>query len=325
MSGRYKQGLSVLKQGLDSFSYYMHWCHGGQQIDALLDRVAGLGLVALQININGPGLRALTGTSTAHFQRVRARARDLGIALEVASCGTEPSKLMLVLELARQLGADVVRTTIGHQGDEAVIARSAALLRQVAGDYEEAGVALAIENHEDLTAAQVVDLIQRIDSPAIGAVYDSGNSIPFYQDPVEEARLLAPWVRTTHIKDHILVQDGDTVWSVGTPLGQGRIPLPEIVEVLRTAPHLTRLMTQVTYGYAVRMPPAPEGMPTSALYEPIGRPEDDLTIWTPSTDGSHGYLTPSAEQLEAAAGHVERSVSYMNRLLARDEEDHSHE
>lgn len=28
----------MLKQGLDSFSYYMHWRHAGQSIDTLLDR-----------------------------------------------------------------------------------------------------------------------------------------------------------------------------------------------------------------------------------------------------------------------------------------------
>ncbi|MBT7862247.1 MAG: sugar phosphate isomerase/epimerase [Gemmatimonadetes bacterium] len=305
----------MLDQGLDSFSYYMHWRHAGQKIDALLDHVGRLGLTALQININGPRLRALSGTTTEHFNRVGARARGMGIALEVASGGTEPSKLNLVMELARQLGAEVVRITVNQRGSEEVIARAAADLRQVAPDFEAANIALAVENHEDLTASQVVDLIQRIDSPAVGAVYDSGNSIPFYQDPVEEARLLAPYVRTTHIKDHILVREGDAVWSVGTPLGQGRIPLPEIVEVLRTAPHLTRLMTQVTYGYAVRMPSAPAGQPSMALYEPIDRPTDDLTIWAPSTTGSHGYLTPSPEQLAAATRHVETSVDYMSKLL----------
>ncbi|MBT4100402.1 MAG: sugar phosphate isomerase/epimerase [Gemmatimonadetes bacterium] len=306
----------MLKQGLDSFSYYMHWRHAGQSIDTLLDRVAGLGLAALQININGPRLRALTGTTVEHFRHVKVRARELGIALEVASRGTEPSKMSLVLELARQLGAGVVRTTIGRTGSEEVIAGAAADLRHVAEDFEACGIALAVENHEDLTAAQVVDLLQRVDSAAVGAVYDSGNSIPFYQDPVEEARLLAPWVRTTHIKDHILVKDGESTWSVGTALGQGRIPLAEIIDVLRTAPHISRLMTQVTYGYAVRLPVAPRDIPSISLYEPVDRPADDLGIWVPSRDAEHGYLTPSEEQLDTAARHVETSVTFMNDLLA---------
>ena len=167
-----------------------------------------------------------------------------------------------------------------------------------------------------VSAAQVVDLLQRVDSAAVGAVYDSGNSIPFYQDPVEEARLLAPWVRTTHIKDHILVKDGESTWSVGTALGQGRIPLAEIIDVLRTAPHISRLMTQVTYGYAVRLPVAPRDIPSISLYEPVDRPADDLGIWVPSRDAEHGYLTPSEEQLDTAARHVETSVTFMNDLLA---------
>lgn len=301
--------------GLDSFSYYMHWKYAGQTIDQLLDRVHGMGLSALQININGPRHRALTGTTVEHFQRVGARAKALGITLEVASGGTDPSKLRLVLELARQLGAEVVRTTVNEQGSEGVIARAASLLRQVAPEYEDVEIALAIENHEDLTAVEVVDLIERIDSPAVGAVYDSGNSMPFYQDPVAEARLLLPYVRTTHIKDHVLVRNGDTVWSVGTPFGKGRIPLAEIVSVLREAPHLSRIMTQVCYGYAVRMPP-PAKMSAMPLYEPIEKPADALHIWTPTTDGKHGYLQPDAAHLAAAERHVETGVAYLRDLLA---------
>lgn len=301
--------------GLDSFSYYMHWRYGGQTIDQLLDRVHGMGLSALQININGPRHRALTGTTVEHFRRVGDRAKELGIALEVASGGIDPSKLRLVLELARQLGAEVVRTTVNENGSEDVIARAAVAVGQVAPEYEEVGIALAIENHEDLTAAEVVDLIERIDSPAVGAVYDSGNSLPFYQDPVEEARLLLPYVRTTHIKDHILVQNGDAVWSVGTPFGLGRIPLAEIVAVLRTAPHLSRIMTQLCYGYAVHMPSPPSEIPALPLYEPIDKPADSLVIWTPSTEGKHGYLQPDADHLDAAATHVETGVAYLKRLL----------
>jgi len=301
--------------GLDSFSYYMHWKHAGQTIDQLLDRVTSLGLGALQININGPRHRALTGTTSQHALRVGAKARDLGIALEVASGGTDPSKMRLVLELARQLGAEVVRTTVNQPGSEQVVAKAATDLGQVAAEYEELGIDLAIENHEDLTATQVVDLIERIDSPSVGAVYDSGNSIPFYQDPVEEARILAPHVRTTHIKDHALVRVANHVWSVGTPLGEGRIPLQQIVDVLRTAPHLTRLMLQVTYGYAVRMPPPPAAMPALRLYEPLQGPVDPYNIWVPSTDGAHAYLEPDTRHLDAAAGHVESSTAYLRELL----------
>ncbi|HAA74951.1 TPA: hypothetical protein DCE37_07530 [Candidatus Latescibacteria bacterium] len=114
-----------LKQGLDSFSYYMHWRYGGQTIDQLLDRVANLGLSALQININGPRHRALTGTTTEHFCRVGERAKEMGITLEVASGGTDPSKMLLVLEMARQLGAEVVRTTVNERGSETVLEKAA--------------------------------------------------------------------------------------------------------------------------------------------------------------------------------------------------------
>ena len=119
----------------------------------------------------------------------------------------------------------------------------------------------------------------------------------------------------TIIKDHVLVRAGGAVWSVGTPFGAGRIPLAEIVAVLREAPHLSRIMTQVCYGYAVRMPPPPSDTPASALYEPIDRPADSLLVWTPSGDGKHGYMQPDAAHLAAAERHVEAAVAYLRDLL----------
>ncbi|MBT3601719.1 MAG: hypothetical protein HOE48_20010 [Candidatus Latescibacteria bacterium] len=74
-------------------------------------------------------------------------------------------------------------------------------------------------------------------------------------------------------------------------------------------------MTQVCYGYAVRMPVPPADVPPLALYEPIEKPKDSRVIWTPSTDGKHGYLQPDADHLDAAANHVEAGVAYLKDLL----------
>jgi|GEM_PF-1036226 len=307
------QSVSSLGQrfslGLDSFSYYLHWRYDNQAIDTLLDRVTALDLTALQININGPNHRALSGSTTEHFRSVGSRAAELGIALEIASGGTDPSKMLLVLEMARNLDADVVRTTIDERGDDigATLKQQAARISLVAEQYEAADVSLAVENHEDLTASELVELLQLVDSPAVGAVFDSGNSIPFYQDPIEEARLLAPHARTTHIKDHVLVRDNDgEVWSTGVALGSGRIPLTEIVEVLAAAPHLERLMIQVCYGYATKMPKPPQCVPDMPLYEIITTPED-TGIRLPSQEVTQDVL-------ETAARHVESSVEFMREL-----------
>ena len=45
--------------------------------------------------------------------------------LQLLSGGTDPSKLLLTLELARQLGAEVMRTTGNEPGSEKIIERAA--------------------------------------------------------------------------------------------------------------------------------------------------------------------------------------------------------
>ncbi len=63
---------------------------------------------------------------------------------------------------------------------------------------------LAIENHADFTARELLDLLDRLDSRAFGVTLDTGNLLMRLDDPVAAVAQLAPWVLSTHIKDAIL-------------------------------------------------------------------------------------------------------------------------
>lgn len=142
------------------------------------------------------------------------------------------------IEAAARLGHSVLRITGGSpasRGDEpaeVLVERLTGPLRRAAGHASDAGVRLALENHGDLTAADILTLLDRVDSPALGVCLDNVNLIRVGDDELEATRELAPAALLVQLKDYL---PGDpTVWGgpICTALGEGIGPLPEIIAIL---------------------------------------------------------------------------------------------
>jgi sugar phosphate isomerase/epimerase len=69
---------------------------------------------------------------------------------------------------------------------------------EVAAEHD---VTLALENHIDFTGPEMLQILEGVDSERLRVNLDTGNPIRVYEDPVECARVLAPYVISTHTKD----------------------------------------------------------------------------------------------------------------------------
>ncbi len=239
--------------GIDSFSYQISLAAGTYDVFRTLDSIAGLGLSGIQLNINGPSGRFLGGdpSDAAHLRAVRTALEERGLFAEIGGARTEPEAVERQLRLCAQIGAGVLRTLLVFEGSlEATMERSRRDLEQSLPLAAELGVRIALENHEDVTAKELLTCLEHINDPWLGACLDTGNDLSLYGDPVESARLLAPWAATTHIKDQRLVRLGETIYSVGVPLGEGDVDLATIVPIIRRESRLDRILIQDTTGYA---------------------------------------------------------------------------
>ena len=63
------------------------------------------------------------------------------------------------------------------------------------------GVILALENHIDYTSAEILEILERVDSDALKVNFDTGNTLRMMEDPVAAARRLGPYTVATHTKD----------------------------------------------------------------------------------------------------------------------------
>jgi len=94
-------------------------------------------------------------------------------------------------------------------------------------------VKLAVENHKDWRAAELIEILDMIGSEWLGVTLDFGNSISLIEDPMDVLNTLAPRAFTTHVKDMGVAEYEDGFLLSEVPLGQGLLDLPTMFETCR--------------------------------------------------------------------------------------------
>jgi len=198
----------------------------------LLERAHSLGVGVVQYCDNLP-LHRLPDSYRVELKSVAAR---LGIAIEVGTRGVEGDLLLHYLDLALQMGSPIVRTvtdTADQQpGDDKLIAA----LRDVAPAYDRAGVALAIENHGRHSSPRLINILERVGSPAVGVCLDTANSLGALERPEATVAALAPWTANLHLKDFTIRRLSHMFGYeiTGCPAGAGLLDIPTILERVST-------------------------------------------------------------------------------------------
>jgi len=137
---------------------------------------------------------------------------------------------------ARELGAPCITTEPGGPVEPGA-SWSAALklfvegLQPVAEHAEKQGVLLLIEPEPGLlieTADQFLELMQHVDSPAIGLNFDIGHFYCVKDDPAPTVHRLAPYIRHFHLEDIAATR----VHHHLIP-GEGAIDFPAVFQAIR--------------------------------------------------------------------------------------------
>ena len=90
-------------------------------------------------------------------------------------------------------------------------------------------IRLAVENHKDWRADELIRLLKQTGNDHVGVCLDTGNSIALLEDPMEVVEALAPLAFTTHFKDMALEEYRDGFLLSEVPLGTGILDLPRAV------------------------------------------------------------------------------------------------
>jgi sugar phosphate isomerase/epimerase len=120
------------------------------------------------------------------------------------------------------------------------IENSVQMLKEAAEVAAEHGVTLALENHIDFTGPEMLRILEGVGSENLRVNLDTGNPIRVYEDPVECARALAPYVVSTHTKDVTTQSKGGSPadrfpFFPSCPTGSGLVDFDAILDVLLEA------------------------------------------------------------------------------------------
>ncbi len=113
------------------------------------------------------------------------------------------------------------------------------VLRRLTPCLRNLGVRVALETHADLTADELLGLLDRLDPAVIGVTLDTGNLPMRLDDPVPAVERLAPRVLCTHVKDCVLDFTPRGLCWQARPVGSGVLPMPDLLApLLRANPAL---------------------------------------------------------------------------------------
>lgn len=254
--------------GVDSYCFHRYFGDAypglesdpGERMDAwgFLDRALELGaggvsLEACYLPADGPSLDRLRERLDADgMERVWAWGHPDGLG-----SGTRPEAaddLARHLAAARRVGAGVMRICCGGRRtrpDDWPSHRDALLplLRGLLPVAERHGVVMAIENHLDLLSDELVELVERVNSPWLGVCLDTANNVRLGEDPLAVVQRLAPWVRATHVKDVAPLAGAEGAFASwpSVPLGQGVVDVAAALRLLGQAGYRGLLAVEIDY------------------------------------------------------------------------------
>ncbi len=189
------------------------------------------------------------GWQSAFAKKVRDRRESLGMYLEgqigLPRKDSDVGRFESEIKAAKEAGATIVRTVMlgGRRYEtfktleswEEFKRSSFAALERAAKAVEKQRVKLAVENHKDWRAPELVAILKRISSEYVGATIDTGNSLSLLEDVAATVEALAPYAFTTHFKDMGVSEHEDGFLLAEVPLGKGFVDLRRIIEVCERA------------------------------------------------------------------------------------------
>ena len=220
--------------GLGTYAFF--WRHSDAVPDPLslvgaFEATRELGVDLFQICDYAP----LDSMDAGKLEDAAAAARDLGLTIQLGTKGIEPDRLGRYLDLAGVFGAYLVRSMISGPETQPSPAQAEAWLREALPRYEASGVTLALETYEQVGTADLVALVDRIASDALGICLDPANVVARLEHPRACVEVAAAHVKNVHVKDFAFAREAGWVGFTygGAPMGRGLHDYPHLRRTIR--------------------------------------------------------------------------------------------
>jgi sugar phosphate isomerase/epimerase len=171
----------------------------------------------------------------AELDTVCQFAKDHEIHIELGTRGiTDTENLTAHLKLACRVGAGFVRVVVDSRGHEPTPKETVDRLKPLLPRFSDAGVKLAIENHDRFSCRVLADIIEQLGPAKTGICLDTVNSFGALEGPEVVVQTLAPYTLNLHVKDFNISRVSSQMGFVvsGCAAGQGRLDVPWLLQSL---------------------------------------------------------------------------------------------
>ncbi|MEO8737644.1 MAG: TIM barrel protein [Edaphobacter sp.] len=223
---------------------YLEYCHS-------------IGAIGVQMSVNGD------------LGRFRKRAEELNMFIEYQGRlpdkpGTDLSGLEKAMEEAKAVGATTMRVvSTGHRRYEFFKTmadfqdskkRHIAVVEEIVPLAEKHRIILAMENHKDRTADEFAALLKQFSSEYYGALIDFGNNLSLSEEPMSVVRKLAPYVKSTHLKDMAVKRYDEGFLLSEVVCGRGFLDMKGMVELCRRSNPKVRICLEMITDHVLKVP-----------------------------------------------------------------------
>ncbi|MDA1190731.1 MAG: sugar phosphate isomerase/epimerase [Candidatus Poribacteria bacterium] len=215
----------------------------------------GFGLIDLAVKHSLSGVEFPASMLGAPDSDEWAKARDLltrhDLHIVVDGGLLLKQDVAQLIRAAQALGAKTARVILsgllcgdrrpmeGKWGEH--VRECAKRLQEVEPMARDAGVAIAVENHQDASSEDLLHLCETVDSPCVGVNLDAGNPLAVGEDPVEFAEKIAPFLKNVHLKDYVMVPSDTGYRLIRCALGDGVVDWERLFPIFdENAPNATR-------------------------------------------------------------------------------------
>lgn len=258
-----------MKIGIDSYCYHRAFGEvypqqpappASRTVEWFIDRahqldVDGVSLESCFINPRNQEFLAQIREQLDGYRLDRVYAWGHPDGLEGGKNDAAYDDMLQSLQHARWIGADVMRVVgssllFRHEPHGPQIDRLTRMFSSAVREAEKFGIRLAVENHIDFTADEMLELLTNVNSPYLGMNFDTGNFVRLLDDPIKGMEKLARYVYATHIKD-LKIQRGvapdEWYFFSSTPVGDGIVDNFRLAQLLHQANYQGFLAVEIDF------------------------------------------------------------------------------
>jgi sugar phosphate isomerase/epimerase len=250
-----------------------HW-----SLETTVERARGMGYDGIEWR-GGEAGHVKPAWSQAQRTALRERMRDanlFSLAVTAYTAFVSGNKITRAanvddlkrhIDLAADLGARYVRAFLGELEPGQTLAQAypyvIEALERALPYAAQVGVGIAIEHHDDfIRTAALVPILEHIQHPQLGAVWDIANAFSAGEMPDAGVRNLRDRIFYVQVKDGV---GADRQWRL-TNVGEGQVPLGHALKLLRGQDYHGAFSVEWEYAWHPDLEPPERALPQAVAH-----------------------------------------------------------